>query len=130
MILLFFNFVQSVRKCHFSPQFQHFKFGLFGDFSRFLYFDRPCLFGLFDLLLFLWSTLRVLPDESPIFHLGILSLTSRISSNFSLSDPHELLIAATTVYRDSGKDDIKITTLISFLNLIFIELNWLTITLN
>ena len=46
---------------------------------------------------------------------------SQISSNFSLSDPRELLIAATTIYHDSGKDDIKINALISFLNIIYTD---------
>ena len=126
-----FLFVQSARKLPFSPQLQHFTFGLFGDFSRFLDFDRP-LFGPFDLLLPLRSTLRALSDESPISRLRILSLrtTSQISSNFSLSDPRELLIAATTISHDLGKDDIKINVLISSSKLISTELNWLTIVLN
>ena len=90
------------------------------------------LFGPFDSLLPLRSTLRALLDESPISRLRILFLrtTSRISLNFSLLDPRELLLPATTVSHDSSKDDIKIYALISSLKLISTELNWLTIILN
>ena len=98
---------------------------------RFFDFDW-LLFGPFNLLLPLWSTLRALLNESPISCLRILSLrtTSWISSNFSFSDPQELLIATTIVSHDSGKDNIKISALISSSKLIFTELNWLTIILN
>ena len=124
-----FGLVRFVRMWSFSPQLQHVTFVLFGDFLRFFDFDHPCLFGLFDLLLPLRSTLRALSDESSISRLRIFSLrtASRISSNFSLSDPCELLIAATIVSYDSGKDNIKINVLISSSKIISTELNLLTI---
>ena len=115
LFCFFFGFVQFVRKLPFSPQFQQVTFDLFRDFPRFFDFDRPCSFCPFILLLPFQSTLRALPDESPTSRLQILSLrtTSQISSNFSFSDPRELLIAATTISQDSGRDDIKINALIS-----------------
>ena len=126
-----FGLVQSVQKWHFSQQLQHVTFDLFEDISRFFDFDRP-LFGPFSLLLPRWSTLRALPDDFPISRLRILLLrtTSRISSNFSLSDPQKLLIETTTVSHNTGKDDIKINALISSSKFISTKLSWLTIILN
>ena len=101
----------------FSPQLQHVRFGLFGKFPR--------LFDLIDFVWALWFTsplvnIESIIDESPISCLLILSLrtTSRISSNFSFSDPWLLLIATTTISQGSDRDDIETNALISFLKLI------------
>ena len=78
-----FCLVETVQKWHFSPQFQHVMFDLFGKFSWFDFYRS--LFKPFNLLLPLWSTLRAPLDESLISRLWILSLraTSWISATLA-----------------------------------------------
>ena len=71
------------------------------------------------------STTRWIPD-----FLFANAFVENCISNFSFLDPWKLLITTITISQDSGKDDIKINTLISSSKLIFPKLSWLIIILN